>query len=105
MNYYRSHTCGELSLNDIDKNVILSGWVNKKRDHGGLLFVDLRDHYGITQCVIDKENSIFKDIEKLPLETVIQITGEVIERTKETINKNIKTGQIEVSIENQEILG
>tara|TARA_B100000427_G_scaffold61453_1_gene48450 strand:+ start:802 stop:2586 length:1785 start_codon:yes stop_codon:yes gene_type:complete len=102
---YRTHTCGELDLANKGKKVKLSGWINKKRDHGNLLFIDLRDNYGITQCVIDKENSIFKDIEKLPLETVIQITGEVIERTKETINKNIKTGQIEVSIENQEILG
>ncbi len=105
MSKYRTHTCGELDLANKGKKVKLSGWINKKRDHGNLLFIDLRDNYGITQCVIDKENSIFKDIEKLPLETVIQITGEVIERTKETINKNIKTGQIEVSIENQEILG
>ena len=89
----------------IVKEIILSGWINKKRDHGNLLFIDLRDNYGLTQCVIDKSNNIFKDIEKLSLETVIKVEGKVIEREKETINSNISTGQIEVSIKNFEILG
>jgi len=102
---YRTHTCGELNLTHKGSNIILSGWINKKRDHGNLLFLDLRDNYGLTQCVIDKDNSIFQDIEKLPLETVIKIEGIVVERTKETINPNIKTGQIEVSLEKFEILG
>tara|TARA_Y100000590_G_scaffold8304_1_gene10390 strand:+ start:4422 stop:6164 length:1743 start_codon:yes stop_codon:yes gene_type:complete len=86
-------------------NVFLSGWINKKRDHGNLLFIDLRDNYGITQCVIDKSNNIFKEIEKLPLETVIKIDGDVVARTKETINPEIKTGEIEILIKKFEILG
>ena len=105
MSKYRKHTCGELNLTHKGNKTIISGWINKKRDHGNLLFIDLRDDYGITQCVIDKKNSIFKDIEKLPLETVIKIEGNVLERTKETINQNIETGQIEVSINKFEILG
>jgi len=104
MNYYRSHTCGELSLNDIDKNVILSGWVNKKRDHGGLLFVDLRDHYGITQCVVSMDNKDFKRIESLKLESVIKISGKVVKRSDETINKNLSTGEIEVVLDDVEFL-
>ena len=105
MNKYRTHTCGELKKNENNKNVILSGWINKKRDHGNLLFIDLRDNYGFTQCVIDKENKNFKSIEKLQLETVIQIEGKVIERSKETINHDIPTGEIEVSINSFSILG
>ena len=105
MSKYRKHTCGELNLNNKGNQTILSGWINKKRDHGNLLFIDLRDNYGLTQCVIDKSNSIFKDIEKLPLETVVKIEGMVVERTKETINTNIDTGKIEVSINKFEILG
>ena len=105
MNKFRTHTCGELTKKFTKKDVILSGWINKKRDHGNLLFIDLRDHYGITQCVIDKENKFFKELEKLQLETVIKINGKVIERTKETINKDLSTGEIEVSIDNFEIVG
>ena len=105
MNKFRTHTCGELTKKFTKKDVILSGWINKKRDHGNLLFIDLRDHYGITQCVIDKENKFFKELEKLQLETVIKIIGKVIERTKETINKDLFTGEIEVAIEKFEIVG
>ena len=105
MNKFRTHTCGELTKKFTKKDVILSGWINKKRDHGNLLFIDLRDHYGITQCVIDKENKFFKELEKLQLETVIKINGKVIERTKETINKHLLTGEIEVAIEKFEIVG
>ena len=105
MNKYRTHTCGDLNLKHKGSKIILSGWINKKRDHGNLLFVDLRDNYGLTQCVIDKSNSIFKNLEKLPLETVIKVVGNVVERTKETINKNINTGEIEVLIKKVEILG
>ena len=105
MTKYRTHTCNDLNLNHKGNQIILSGWINKKRDHGNLLFLDLRDNYGITQCVVDKSNSIFKEIEKLSLETVIKIEGKVIERTKETINLNLSTGQIEVSINTFEILG
>ena len=71
MNKYRSHTCGELTIKDKNKNISLSGWINKKRDHGNLLFIDLRDNYGITQCVIDKKSIVFHEIEKTQLETVI----------------------------------
>ena len=86
MNKYRTHNCGELNLTHNGKQIKLSGWINKKRDHGNLLFIDLRDNYGLTQCVIDKSNSIFKEIEKVALETVVKIEGKVVERTKETIN-------------------
>ena len=105
MNKYRTHNCGELNSKDKDKKISLSGWINKKRDHGNLLFIDLRDNYGITQCVIDNENKNFKAIEKLQLETVIKIEGKVVERTKETVNKEIPTGEIEVSINSFNILG
>ena len=105
MNKYRTHTCGELNKSHKEKEISVSGWINKKRDHGNLLFLDLRDNYGITQCVIDKSNEIFKKIEKLSLETVIKISGVVIKRSEETINKNISTGEIEVKINNIDILG
>ncbi len=104
MNKYRTHTCGELTLNNKDQIIKLSGWINKKRDHGNLLFLDLRDHYGLTQCVIDEGKKIFKEIEKLPLETVLQVEGKVLVREKDTINKNLKTGEIEVGIEKFRIL-
>ena len=105
MNKYRTHNCGELSIKDKDKNISLSGWINKKRDHGNLLFLDLRDNFGITQCVIDNTHQSFKELEKIPLETVIKITGKVIERSKDTLNKELATGDIEISIISHEILG
>ena len=105
MNKYRTHTCGDINLSHKDKEICLSGWINKKRDHGNLLFIDLRDNYGISQCVIDKNNKYFTKLEKVQVETVIKITGKVLERSKETINKNIKTGEVEVSIKSFEILG
>ena len=105
MNKYRSHNCNELRKKDVNTKVLLSGWINKKRDHGNLLFIDLRDNYGITQCIIDKENANFSILEKIQLETVIKVEGNVINRSSETINKDIDTGEIEVSITNFEILG
>ena len=105
MNKYRTHTCGELTLTSSGKDVILSGWINKKRDHGNLLFIDLRDNYGITQCIIDKSNANFKSLEKIQLESVIQINGKVVERTKETINTDLQTGEIEVNINSFDVLG
>ncbi len=105
MNKYRSHTCGELTSQDINKNISLSGWINKKRDHGNLLFLDLRDHYGITQCIIENSHKNFKELEKLSLETVIKINGVVLERSKDTINKELNTGEIEISITSYELLG
>ena len=105
MNKYRSHNCDELRKKDIGKKVLLSGWINKKRDHGNLLFIDLRDNYGITQCIIDKDNKYFSDLEKMQLETVIKVEGKVVNRSKETINSEIDTGEIEVVIEQHEVLG
>ena len=105
MNKYRSHNCNELRKKDVGSKVFLSGWINKKRDHGNLLFLDLRDNYGITQCIIDKENSNFDELEKKQLETVIKIQGKVVDRTSDTINKDIDTGEIEVEIDNFEVLG
>ena len=104
MNLYRSHNCGELNLNHVNKDVYISGWVNKKRDHGGLLFIDLRDEYGITQCVVNSDNSKFKILESLKLESVIKISGKVIRRSDDTINKSLPTGEIEVLSTNIEIL-
>ena len=83
MNKYRTHTCGELTKGNSSEDVILSGWINKKRDHGNLLFIDLRDNYGMTQCIIDKSNENFKSLEKIQLESVIKINGKVVERKKE----------------------
>ena len=105
MNKYRTHTCSQLTKKEVGSKVKISGWINKKRDHGNLLFVDLRDNYGITQCIIDQENKNFKEIEKLQLETVVKIEGSVLERTDDTINKEIPTGEIEVSIDEFEVLG
>ncbi len=105
MNKYRTHNCGELTKKNNKSNVILSGWINKKRDHGNLLFIDLRDNYGITQCLIDKDNKFFKELEKIQLESVIKVNGIVSERTNETINKELKTGEIEVKINSYEVLG
>jgi aspartyl-tRNA synthetase len=105
LNKYRTHNCGELNKLNKDQKIILSGWINKKRDHGNLLFFDLRDNYGLTQCVIDKSNQYFKELEKIQLESVVKISGSVIERSKETINPDLKTGEIEVNIFSFEILG
>ena len=105
MNKYRSHTCNELNKNHFNKSVILSGWVHKKRDHGNLLFLDLRDHFGLTQCIIDKDNQNFSKLEKIPLETVIKVEGKVLKRTPETVNSEIPTGEIEIIINSFEILG
>ena len=101
MHQYRTHNCSELTENNINSKVKLSGWVNSKRDHGSLIFIDLRDHYGITQLVIDqqKNNLDLEQIAKIKLESVITIIGKVILRNQEAINKNIPTGKIEVSVE------
>ncbi|MDA9096321.1 aspartate--tRNA ligase [Candidatus Pelagibacter ubique] len=105
MNKYRTHTCSELTIDSSGKDVVLSGWINKKRDHGNLLFIDLRDNYGMTQCIIDKSNENFNSLEKIQLESVIKINGKVVERTKETINTDLQTGEIEVNINSFEVLG
>ena len=105
MNKYRTHNCNALRKKDVGVDVLLSGWINKKRDHGNLLFIDLRDNYGITQCIIDKKNPQFIELEKIQLETVIKIKGSVVGRSLETINNEIDTGEVEVSIQSYEILG
>ena len=104
MNKYRTHNCSELSEKEINKKVYLSGWLHRKRDHGNLLFIDLRDHYGITQCVIENKNKFFPIIEKSKPETVLKVTGKVVKRSDETQNLDLKTGKIEVSIESIQIL-
>jgi aspartyl-tRNA synthetase len=105
VNKYRTHTCGDLTKDSSGNEVVLSGWINKKRDHGNLLFIDLRDNYGMTQCIIDKSNDSFKSLEKIQLESVIKINGKVVERTKETVNTELQTGEIEVNIDSFEVLG
>ena len=104
MNKYRTHNCSELSEKEIDKVVYLSGWLHRKRDHGNLLFIDLRDHYGITQCVIENNSNFFPVLEKAKPESVLKITGKVVKRSNGTENLDLKTGKIEVSIESLEIL-
>jgi aspartyl-tRNA synthetase len=99
MHAYRTHTCGALRLSDVGKTVRLSGWVHRKRDHGNLLFVDLRDHYGITQAVIDVSSPIFKPLEAVRPESVITLTGTVVARTPETVNPKLPTGEVELRIE------
>ena len=99
MHIYRTHNCSELRLKDKNKTVRLSGWVHRKRDHGNLLFIDLRDHYGITQVVLDKKNKHFPTAEKTSSESVITVTGKVMPRSKETLNKKIPTGEIEISVD------
>ncbi len=98
MHAYRSHNCGQLRLDHAGQTVRLSGWINRKRDHGQLLFVDLRDHFGITQLVVDTSSPHFAVLEGLRLESVVTITGEVVARTAETINENLPTGHIEVVV-------
>ncbi len=105
MNKYRTHFCNQLNKTHVNNSVLLSGWIHKKRDHGNLLFIDLRDNYGVTQCIVDADNKNFSKLEKIPLETVIKVEGNVLERTPETVNSEIPTGSIEVKIISFEILG
>ena len=105
MNKYRTHNCNELNKDNSGQEIVLSGWVNKKRDHGNLLFIDLRDNYGMTQCIVDKSNESFKLLEKIQLESVIKINGKVVKRSDDTINTELQTGEIEVNIDKFEVLG
>jgi len=104
MNKYRSHNCSQLTESYSGKKVYLSGWLHRKRDHGNLLFIDLRDHFGITQCVIQNDNKYFKILESLKPESVISVFGNVVKREKGTENKDLKTGKIEINIESINIL-
>jgi aspartyl-tRNA synthetase len=105
VNKYRTHNCSELNKDNSGQEIVLSGWINKKRDHGNLLFIDLRDNYGMTQCIIDKSNGSFKLLEKIQLESVIRINGKVVKRSTDTINPELQTGEIEVNIDKFEVLG
>ncbi|HTC18070.1 MAG TPA: aspartate--tRNA ligase [Stellaceae bacterium] len=98
MHLYRTHNCGALRPKDVGATARLSGWVNRKRDHGQLLFVDLRDHFGVTQCVIDSGNALFKAVDALKLESVVTVTGQVVKRSAETVNPKLPSGEIELKI-------
>ena len=104
MHKYRTHKCNELRIENVNDHVKLSGWVHRKRDHGQLIFIDLRDHYGLTQVVVDSSNKNFSIFESLPLESVITISGKVVERSDETINDNLPTGRIEINLSDLEII-
>ena len=104
MNKYRTHNCSEVSEGDVNKTVSLSGWLHRKRDHGNLLFIDLRDHYGLTQCVIENNNKFFPVLEKSRPESVIKVTGKVVKRAAGTENSELKTGKIEIAIQSLEVL-
>src|SRR5437764_14778366 len=96
MHAYRTHTCAELRAENVGQTVRLSGWVHRKRDHGHLLFVDLRDHYGLTQIVVDTESPAFKTLDRLRVESVVTAEGEVVARSADTVNPNLATGEIEI---------
>ncbi|MET1026282.1 MAG: aspartate--tRNA ligase, partial [Dongiaceae bacterium] len=99
MHAYRSHNSGALRPSDAGQIVRLSGWIHRKRDHGNLVFIDLRDHYGLTQCVLDISSPLFQQVEQTRVESVVTITGKVVKRTPETVNPKLPTGEIEVKIE------
>ncbi|MEZ5972416.1 MAG: aspartate--tRNA ligase [Hyphomonadaceae bacterium] len=105
MHAYRSHTCGALRPADAGKDVRLGGWVHRKRDLGGLLFIDLRDNYGITQLVINPGSAAFALFERVRAETVVRVDGKVVERAKDTVNPDLPTGEIEVRVSDAEVLG
>jgi len=104
MHAYRTHTCGDLRLGDAGNNVRLSGWIHRKRDHGGLMFIDLRDHHGLTQLVLSPETPGFAAVERLRAESVIRIDGEVVARDAEALNPNLPTGEIEIRVKGLEVL-
>lgn len=103
MHAYRTHTCGQLRIEDAGSTVRLSGWVHRKRDHGNLLFVDLRDHYGLTQCVLDVSSPVFPALEKARPESVVTVTGKVVKRSPETVNPKLPTGEIELQVAEVEV--
>ena len=105
MHKYRTHTCGELRKSNVGETVRLSGWVHRVRDHGGIIFIDLRDHYGLTQIVIDPQRDFYQGIEHWRSESVLCFTGQLVARTEETVNSKIPTGEIELQAEEMEVLG
>ena len=104
MHKYRTHTCSEITKKDSGNTVKLSGWIHRKRDHGNLLFFDLRDHFGLTQCVIENSNKFFKSAEKIKPESVVCVSGQVVERSLDTVNKELFTGEVEIKVSLFEIL-
>ena len=104
MHKYRTHKCSELTKGDTGKTVKLSGWIHRKRDHGNLLFFDLRDHYGLSQCVAENSSAFFKKIEKAKPESVVCVSGKVVKRSVDTINKDLFTGEIEIAVSSFEVL-
>src|SRR5215467_14203300 len=98
MHIYRTHTCNALTAAEVGREARLSGWVHRKRDHGNLLFIDLRDHFGITQCVIDTSSPLFAAVESVRLESVVTVTGTLVERPADTVNHKLPTGAVELQI-------
>src|SRR5690348_7923210 len=105
MHAYRTHTCGQLRKADVGQTVRLSGWVNRRRDHGGLIFIDLRDHYGITQCVIEPDAAVFPTVDAARSEWVLTLTGKIVASTPDTVNADLPTGEIELRIEEAAVQG
>ena len=103
MHPYRTHNCGQLRASDVGSKVRISGWIHRKRDHGGVLFIDLRDHYGITQVVADQDNPVQQLLDSLKLESVVTVTGEVVARSPEALNPKLPTGEIELVAREVEI--
>src|SRR6202453_1193503 len=105
MDAYRTHTCRQLRKTDVGAGVRLSGWVNRRRDHGGLIFIDLRDHYGITQCVIEPDAAAFAAVDAARSELVLTLTGKVVARTPETVNADLAHREVELRIESCSVQG
>ena len=105
MSVYRTHTCGELRAADVGKTVKLAGWIHSVRDHGGVIFIDLRDHYGLTQVVIEPERAFYQELDRWRVETVVSFTGKVVSRAEGTVNPKLATGEIELFAEDMEVLG
>src|SRR5574344_2051903 len=105
MHQFRTHTCGELRAADVGKVVRISGWINSVRDHGGVIFIDLRDHYGKTQVVINPHQDFYRELDRWRVETVLCFTGKVVARTPDTVNPTLPTGEIELAAEQMEVLG
>ncbi len=105
MNQFRTHTCGELRRTDVDRQVRIAGWIHSVRDHGGVIFIDLRDHYGITQVVVDPEREFYQELDRWRVESVVSFGGTVVARSENTINPKLATGEIEVRAESMELLG
>ena len=105
MHAYRSHTCVDLNVSHVGQTVRLCGWVHRVRDHGGVLFIDLRDHYGVTQVIADADSPVFSQVEELRSEWCIRIDGNVLARDESLINPKLPTGEVEVFIRDMEVLG